>query len=243
MSTCHQVDIDTLMTCYGEWQHLLNGTGKLGFGTNSANLAVGVFIATGQDVASVESYTSKFSMFSMSPTEMSSVSGNSIIIVTFPTVVFFIGPSEAKGPGVYISISLPSLNVGTVGGGTSLATQRECLDLIDCHGKVCTVYSFTTRLLCHKMQNGTRRLCELIAGFSLSLEVSTLAALASGQFASAHEKLGRNHPTLGFKADNFNMQFFSSVLGSRGKLLQVVPFHVKFGSHVGLLKCHTMVYL
>lgn len=38
--------------------------------------------------------------------------------------------------GVYASISLPSLNVGTVGGGTSLATQKECLQLINCYGKV-----------------------------------------------------------------------------------------------------------
>ncbi len=38
--------------------------------------------------------------------------------------------------GIYASISLPSLNVGTVGGGTSLATQKECLQLIDCYGNV-----------------------------------------------------------------------------------------------------------
>ena len=39
--------------------------------------------------------------------------------------------------GVYASITIPSLNVGTVGGGTGLATQKECLDLIGCSGKVC----------------------------------------------------------------------------------------------------------
>lgn len=70
------------------------------------------------------------------------------------------------------------------------------------------------------------RLCELIAGYALSLEVSTLAALASGQFASAHEKLGRNHPTLGFKEENFNEEFFSEVLGSEKKLLEMIPFKV-----------------
>jgi len=58
----------------------------------------------------------------------------------------------------------------------------------------------------------------------LALEVSTLAALASGQFASAHEKLGRNHPTLGLEGQHLNDSFFSKVLGSRGKLLTAVPF-------------------
>lgn len=44
------------------------------------------------------------------------------------------GPAEERA-GVYVSIALPSLNVGTVGGGTSLATQKECLDLVECYGK------------------------------------------------------------------------------------------------------------
>lgn len=38
--------------------------------------------------------------------------------------------------GVYASIMMPSLNVGTVGGGAGLATQKECLNLIGCDGKV-----------------------------------------------------------------------------------------------------------
>lgn len=58
------------------------------------------------------------------------------------------------------------------------------------------------------------------------MELSTLSALASGQFASAHEKLGRNHPTLGLKDEHLNKEFFSEVIGSEGKLLEVVPFNV-----------------
>lgn len=56
--------------------------------------------------------------------------------------------------------------------------------------------------------------------------MSTLSALASGQFASAHEKLGRNHPTLGFKEGDFNEKFFSEIVGSRMKLLDMAPFKV-----------------
>ena len=44
--------------------------------------------------------------------------------------------------GVYVNIVLPSLNVGTVGGGTYLATQRECLNLIGCDEKVDQIFLF-----------------------------------------------------------------------------------------------------
>ena len=47
-----------------------------------------------------------------------------------------------KGPaGVYISLVLPSLILGTVGGGTALATQKECLSLMGCQGKVHTFFA------------------------------------------------------------------------------------------------------
>lgn len=55
-----------------------------------------------------------------------------------------------------------------------------------------------------------------------------MSALASGQFASAHEKLGRNHPTLGFKENDLSENFFSEVLGSEMKLLEMIPFKVHF---------------
>ena len=70
------------------------------------------------------------------------------------------------------------------------------------------------------------RLCELIAGYSLSLEISTLSALASGQFASAHEKLGRNFPNCGFREKDLNDDFFSAILGAERKLLKVSPLRV-----------------
>ena len=38
--------------------------------------------------------------------------------------------------GIYACIDIPSLLLGTVGGGTSLATQKESLNLMGCHGKV-----------------------------------------------------------------------------------------------------------
>lgn len=45
--------------------------------------------------------------------------------------------------GVYVCLTLPSLVVGTVGGGTNLATQRECLELMGCSGKVRVDYRYS----------------------------------------------------------------------------------------------------
>lgn len=67
----------------------------------------------------------------------------------------------------------------------------------------------------------------MIASYALGLELSTLSALASGQFASAHEKLGRNHPELGLKPGHINDTFFSSVLGVDKTLINVTPFDVR----------------
>ena len=44
--------------------------------------------------------------------------------------------SPAEEGGVYACLVMPSLILGTVGGGTGLATQRECLQLMGCHGTV-----------------------------------------------------------------------------------------------------------
>ena len=68
----------------------------------------------------------------------------------------------------------------------------------------------------------------MIAGYALSLELSTFSALASGQFASAHEKLGRNHPTLGLNDSHLNNEFFAEVMSSHGKLITVTPFKVSY---------------
>lgn len=62
------------------------------------------------------------------------------------------------------------------------------------------------------------RLAEIIAGFALGLDLSTTAALASGQFAAAHEKLGRNRPTSGMKHQYLDTELFQNVIGDRGQV-------------------------
>ncbi len=46
---------------------------------------------------------------------------------------------------------------------------------------------------CHGNRK-VERFAKLIAGFAMSLEISTYAAIVSGEFAKAHERLGRNKP-------------------------------------------------
>ena len=48
--------------------------------------------------------------------------------------------------------------------------------------------------------------------------MSTIAAVGSGHFASAHERLGRNRPNTGLTNNHLNHHFFSKVLGDRGVL-------------------------
>lgn len=68
-------------------------------------------------------------------------------------------------------------------------------------------------------------MCEIISGYCLGLELSTLSALASGQFASAHEKLGRNRPTHGLKEEHLNKELFSNISGLQ-KVLNVKSIQV-----------------
>jgi hydroxymethylglutaryl-CoA reductase (NADPH) len=74
----------------------------------------------------------------------------------------------------YCSISLPNLIVGTVGGGTHLPTARECLEMLGCYGS-----------------GGAKKFAEICAATVLSGEVSIAGALASGEFAKAHQAFGR----------------------------------------------------
>lgn len=79
--------------------------------------------------------------------------------------------------GLWARLFLPGLVIGTVGGGTHLPAQHALLEMMECTGA-----------------GSVRRLAEIIGGFSLALDLSTLASVATGEFASAHERLGRNRP-------------------------------------------------
>lgn len=115
-------------------------------GLHSANAITALFIATGQDVANV-------------------VEGSAASVYAEPT----------PDGGLYMSVTIPSLIVGTFGGGTGLGTQRECLELLGCHGA-----------------GKVRKFAEIVAGVVLAGELSLAAAISAGDWVSAHESLGRN---------------------------------------------------
>lgn len=115
-------------------------------GAHSANGITAMFIATGQDVANV------------------SESSAGVLY------------SEVNKDGdLYISITIPSLIVATHGGGTGLATQNECLQMLGCVGRG-TVNKFA----------------EIVAGVVLAGELSLGAAISSSDWVSSHEQYGRN---------------------------------------------------
>src|SRR5690606_22437326 len=117
-------------------------------GAHAANGITALFIATGQDVANVsESHAG--------------------IVYT----------QLLDNGDYYWSITLPALIVGTYGGGTGLATQRECLELLGCYGK-----------------DGADKLAEIVAGVVLAGDVSLSAAILHGDWVSSHDKYGRNRP-------------------------------------------------
>jgi hydroxymethylglutaryl-CoA reductase (NADPH) len=76
---------------------------------------------------------------------------------------------------LYLSLTLPSLIVATYGGGTGLPTQRECLEVMGCYG-----------------QGKVRKFAEIVAAVALAGELSLAAALASLDWVTSHEKLGKN---------------------------------------------------
>ncbi len=115
-------------------------------GAQSANAIAALFIATGQDVANVAESSAGIIYCELTPER-----------------------------DLYISLTIPSLIVATHGGGTGLATQRECLEILGCYGK-----------------GKVNRFAEIVAGVTLAGEVSLAGAISSSDWVSSHEKYGRH---------------------------------------------------
>lgn len=124
--------------------------GAIAYNAHFANIIAAIFIATGQDVAQVVESSMGYTW-----TEITS------------------------NGDLYVSVTLPSLEVGTVGGGTRLPTQREALRILGVEGGG------------HPPGTNAKKFAEIIAATVLAGELNLLAALASRQLARAHEALGR----------------------------------------------------
>ena len=123
--------------------------GSLGFNAHVANTVAAVFLATGQDAAQV-------------------VEGSNAITT-----------AEVVDGDLYVSLTVASLEVGTVGGGTKLPTQAEGLDVLGVRGGGDPAGS------------NADALAEAIAVAALAGELSLLSALGSRNLSGAHEELGR----------------------------------------------------
>lgn len=87
------------------------------------------------------------------------------------------GSSEVvnEGKDLYWDCTLHNLLIGTVGGGTHLGTQRECLKLMDCLGT-----------------DKSDKFAEIIAATVLAGEFPTGAAVVNRTYVDTHNKYGRN---------------------------------------------------
>lgn len=120
-------------------------SGSLGFNAHYANIVAAIFAATGQDLAHVVEA--------------------SLGVTT----------AEVLGNGdLYFSIYLPSLILGTVGGGTGLPAQKEALEIMGVSGS-----------------GNVLKFAKVVAGAVLAGEVSLISSQAEGSLVRAHQKLGR----------------------------------------------------
>ncbi len=122
---------------------------SFGFNAHVANIVAAMYIACGQDPAHV-------------------VEGSNAIT-----------SAELHDGDLLFTVSFPSLPLGTVGGGTGLATQGECLSMLGVKGGG------------DPPGSNARKLAEIVASASLAGELSLMGAIASQDLAKAHAKYGR----------------------------------------------------
>jgi hydroxymethylglutaryl-CoA reductase (NADPH) len=117
-------------------------SGSIGFNAHHANIVAAFYCALGQDLAHV----------------VEGSLGMTLMEIT-------------KDGSLYISVSLPSVMIGTVGGGTKLLTQTEARSIVKTDSPLA--------------------LGEMLAAATLAGEVSLLSSLSEGTLAATHKKLGR----------------------------------------------------
>ncbi|KZT34793.1 hypothetical protein SISSUDRAFT_991369 [Sistotremastrum suecicum HHB10207 ss-3] len=123
-----------------------------GFNAHAANILTAVFLATGQDPA--QNVESSNCMTLMEPTN--------------------------NDEDLLISVSMPCIEVGTVGGGTVLRPQAAMLELLGVQGA-------------HPTSPGhnARQLARIIAAAVMAGELSLMSALAAGHLVRAHVAMNR----------------------------------------------------
>eukprot|EP01119_Soliformovum_irregulare_P019084 TRINITY_DN5981_c0_g1_i1.p1 TRINITY_DN5981_c0_g1~~TRINITY_DN5981_c0_g1_i1.p1 ORF type:complete len:498 (+),score=85.02 TRINITY_DN5981_c0_g1_i1:94-1587(+) len=121
-----------------------------GFNAHAANIVSAIFLATGQDIA------------------QNVDSSNCITLM-----------EQTSEGDLQISVTMPSIEVGTIGGGTTLPAQSTCLDILNAKGPSS-----------NPGQNADR-LARIICATVLAGELSLMAALSAGHLMRSHLSLNR----------------------------------------------------
>uniref|UniRef100_A0A8D3CIT6 3-hydroxy-3-methylglutaryl coenzyme A reductase n=1 Tax=Scophthalmus maximus TaxID=52904 RepID=A0A8D3CIT6_SCOMX len=119
-----------------------------GFNAHAANIVAAIYIACGQDPAQTV--------------------GSSNCITQME-------PAGPDGEDLYISCTMPSIELGTVGGGTNLPPQQACLQMLGVQG--------TSP---NQPGENARQLARVVCASVLAGELSLMAALAAGHLVKSH---------------------------------------------------------
>lgn len=127
-----------------------------GNNAHAANIVAACFLATGQDPAQVVE------------------SANCMTLME----------AVNDGQDLYMSVSMPSIEVGTIGGGTILDGQKAMLGLLGVAGSDS-----------ERPAHNARQLAKVIASTVMAGELSLMSALTSGHLISSHMRLNRKPST------------------------------------------------
>lgn len=116
-----------------------------GFNAHASNIVTAVYLACGQDPA------------------QNVESSNCLTMM------------EPHGEDLLISVTMPSIEVGTVGGGTHLPAQNACLQMLGCDGPNY-----------EKPGANAEQLARVVAGTVLAGELSLMSALTAGHLVKSH---------------------------------------------------------
>ncbi|KAI9222537.1 hydroxymethylglutaryl-coenzyme A reductase-domain-containing protein [Blastocladiella britannica] len=135
-----------------------------GFNAHAANILTAVYLATGQDPAQ-------------------NVESSQCITLMEPIPSLDEDADHDDAYDLLVSVTMPCIEVGTVGGGTSLAPQAAMLEMLGCRGA-------------HPTSPGAnaQRLARIVAAAVMAGELSLLAALAAGHLVKSHMQHNRKAP-------------------------------------------------
>ena len=139
-----------------------------GFNAHAANILTAIYLATGQDPAqNVES-------------------SNCITIME----------STNDGKDLYMSVTMPSIEIGTIGGGTGLPAQSACLEMMACKG---------SSKEAGPGANGDH-FAQLIATSVMAGELSLISAISAGHLVNSHMQFNRGKAAPAIPSSNSQVE-------------------------------------